>query len=271
MDKAEIYYFSGTGNSLAVARDLAEKLNAKLIPVASLMGQGSIASEAAVIGFVFPIYDFKPPLLMEQFIHKLQNIESKYLFAVCTYGVTTAQSLNHLDKAIKSRGGHLSAGFAVGMPHNGVGSGAVAAAHHERMFEGWKIKREKICEYIHARKEGNIESSSLFPRFFQPGVIRMAPSALNLLMLLLLRGAKSLAHTSGKDCDGCGICERICPVNSITMAGNKPVWSDHCAVCFACLHWCPKEAISLGGHNMNIRPYHHPDVKISEMIRGKRF
>jgi flavodoxin/ferredoxin len=269
MEKVEIYYFSGTGNSLAVARDISEKLNAKLISVTSMMNQESIAIEANVIGFAFPIYDFKPPLTMEKFIHKLKNIDSKYLFAVCTYGITTSQSLNYLDKVIKSCGGHLSAGFAVSMPHNGVGSGAVSTTQHERMFENWKIKREEICEYIHARKEGKIESSSLFLSFFKPGVIRMMPSALKLLMLMLLRGEKSLAFTSDKNCDGCGICARICPVNNIEIVSSKPIWSDHCAGCFACLHWCPKKAISLGGFNMNIKTYHHPDVKISDLIRRK--
>ena len=263
MEKVEIYYFSGTGNSLAVARDISERLNARLISVTSMMNQESIAIEANVIGFVFPIYDFKPPLTMEKFIHKLKNIDSKYLFAVCTYGITTSQSLNYLDKVIKS------CGFSVSMPHSGVGSGAVSTTQHERMFENWKIKCEEICEYINARKEGKIESSSLFLSLFKPAVIRMMPSALKLLMLMLLRGVKSLAFTTDNICDGCGICERICPVNNIEIVSSKPIWSNHCAGCFACFHWCLKEAISLGGFNMNIKTYHHPDVKISDLIRGK--
>lgn len=28
--EAEIYYFSGTGNSLVIARDIAEKINSKI-------------------------------------------------------------------------------------------------------------------------------------------------------------------------------------------------------------------------------------------------
>lgn len=34
---AEIYYFSGTGNSLTVAKDITEKTEGILIPVASLL------------------------------------------------------------------------------------------------------------------------------------------------------------------------------------------------------------------------------------------
>lgn len=61
MDKTEIYYFSGSGNSLAVARDIADRLNAKLTPVTSVMNRESVTSEAGVIGFAFPIYDFNRP------------------------------------------------------------------------------------------------------------------------------------------------------------------------------------------------------------------
>ena len=51
----EIYYFSGTGNSLVVAKDVAEKNNGKLVSIPSLMNKKSIKTEADVIGFVFPI------------------------------------------------------------------------------------------------------------------------------------------------------------------------------------------------------------------------
>jgi ferredoxin/flavodoxin len=262
----EVYYFSGTGNSLAVARDIAENLKARLIPVASTLNQESIQSEADSIGVVFPIYDFKPPPIVEEFIRKLETIDAKYLFAVCTYGIAPSNSLKYLNQVIESCGGHLSAGFAVGMPHNGIGSGALTQAERESMIEGWKRRREAVCEYVNSRKNGRIESSTLFPGLLQPRIIKMMPSALKPLMHMLLKGAESLAFTSSKDCNGCGICARICPVHNIEMVGDKPVWSDHCASCFACLHWCPKEAISLGGLDANIGGYHHPDVKLSDMM-----
>jgi flavodoxin len=42
MHEVEIYYFSGTRNSLVVARDIAGKTNGKLIPVASVLDKESI-------------------------------------------------------------------------------------------------------------------------------------------------------------------------------------------------------------------------------------
>jgi flavodoxin len=89
--KTAIYYFSGTGNSFAVARDIAEKTSGKLISIPSVMDQPSIITDADVIGIVFPVY-FRAvlggiPLIVRRFTRKLEDIDSKYIFAICTYGL----------------------------------------------------------------------------------------------------------------------------------------------------------------------------------------
>ena len=55
-----IYYFTGTGNSLKIARDIAEKLDAELVPMAKIWQQESIASNTEKVGFVHPLYYLKP-------------------------------------------------------------------------------------------------------------------------------------------------------------------------------------------------------------------
>ncbi len=266
MSKTEIYYFSGTGNSLAVARDVARRLEAKVSSIAPLMGEESIHSEADAIGFVFPIYDFKPPRLLDSFASKIADINSKYLFAICTYGIAPSRSLQHLDQTIRACGGTLSAGFAVAMPHNGIGSGVIAQAEHVRMFANWKARLPEVCEYIDARKKGRIESGSVFSNLFRTGFIKMLPSALKFLVLMLSRGADSLGLISSADCTGCGTCQKVCPAKNVEIVEGKPRWSTHCFSCFACLHWCPKQAISVAGVDLNIGHYHHPDVRITDML-----
>ncbi|NYB51780.1 MAG: hypothetical protein HVN35_04375 [Methanobacteriaceae archaeon] len=49
----EIYYFSVTGNSLVVARDIARKMGLELIPIASMQIK-KIKTDADVMGVVFP-------------------------------------------------------------------------------------------------------------------------------------------------------------------------------------------------------------------------
>jgi flavodoxin len=53
---ADVFYFSGSGNSLVVARDIAKELDGNLIPIPSIMDKTTIETDAEVIGIVFPVY-----------------------------------------------------------------------------------------------------------------------------------------------------------------------------------------------------------------------
>jgi flavodoxin len=97
----EIYYFSGTGNSLAVARDIAEKINGKLIPIYSVIEKEDIETDADTIGIVFPVYyatlgQSGIPFMVRKFIEKLKNINSKYLFVICTHGGMPGATIGNL-------------------------------------------------------------------------------------------------------------------------------------------------------------------------------
>jgi len=67
---AVIYWFSGTGNSLAIARALAQELpGARLVPVARAVREQPPA--ARCVGVVFPVYYFGPPPLVAEFLSRL--------------------------------------------------------------------------------------------------------------------------------------------------------------------------------------------------------
>lgn len=270
MSQATIYYFTGTGNSLAVARALAAGIGASLVPVTASIGQASVESDVDVIGFVFPIYDFKAPKIMEELVGKLASVDTKYLFAVCTYGIAAGQSLKRFEKTVEEHGGHLSSGFAVAMPHTGVGCRFVSRSNRTRLLEASLGRTETIAGYIQERLEGTIESSRVFPALVRPWMLRTIPALVRFVGRLVIKGEKSLALTVSEECNGCGICAELCPVDNIEMVGERPRWSNHCLGCFACLHWCPRRAISLGGQDMGIDPYHHPDVTLSDMIQDER-
>jgi len=82
MATAEIYYFSGTGNSLSVARMIAEKLDAQLIPVASFTNEGQIQSNADVIGITFPVYYADAPAIVCRFARRLSANSDAFFSAL---------------------------------------------------------------------------------------------------------------------------------------------------------------------------------------------
>ena len=84
--KSIIYYFSGTGNSLDVARKIGAAGNpqAELISVAQRYNDAVIKTDAEVIGFVFPIYMGDAPWVVKEFVKKLQFSANPYIYAVAT-------------------------------------------------------------------------------------------------------------------------------------------------------------------------------------------
>ena len=101
----QIYYFSGTGNSLSVARGLAAQIDASLISIPHVMDCASITPDADVVGLVFPVYHKGLPLILQRFVEKLTGLDTKYVFGACTYGDTSGMAIKHLRQLIRSRGG----------------------------------------------------------------------------------------------------------------------------------------------------------------------
>lgn len=262
----DIFYFSGSGNSLAVARDLAKRLKGRLIPAGAAAGYGSLRTDAPIVGFVFPIYDFKPPELILDLVSRIENPGSRYVFAICTYGIAPGGALKAIAGVLERAGGSLSAGFAVAMPHNGIGSGRFKNSYRNAMLEDWKQRADDVAEYISSRNEGIMESGGKLRGFFTHGRSRMLAGLFRFLYVWMSRGIDALELTTDASCSGCRVCEKVCPVGNICLEAGRPVWGDHCAGCFACLHWCPEGAVSPGGVNLHIKRYHHPDISLADMI-----
>ncbi len=281
----EIYYFSGTGNSLVVARDIAEKTHGKLISIPSVIDRKSITTEADVIGIVFPVYYVglnHIPLIVQNFVAKLENIGTKYIFAVCTYGGGSGPTLKILDTLVRSRGGRLAAGFGVQMPQNAF---VKPLENKEKLFNDWKKKKLiTIYEYVNAKKAGRFETdgflsklvidilistmkSSLLRPVFIRSIYRAADCQKNLdkpfaeVMPLIDR-----SYHADENCTGCGICSKVCPVHNIKLVDDRPAWQHRCENCLACINWCPRKAIHGYGELSRWKRYLHPEVKLSDVL-----
>ena len=62
-------------------------MGGELIPIASVVDKEVIETDADVVGIVFPTY-YEPyggvPIIVRKFARKLEDIDSKYIFAICT-------------------------------------------------------------------------------------------------------------------------------------------------------------------------------------------
>lgn len=266
----EIYWFSGTGNSLALARDLALITGARLKPLAPLIKAKTINSQAEAIGLVFPVYDFKTPKIIEEFITKFEGLENKYLFALCTYGISPLKCLEKLQHELAVKGYKIHAGFAVMMPHNAVGNISFSNADREKALTEGKIRVSKIAAVINNRQIIPVEIETLISVLLLRGLFFKVIKPVSSLLLHAVRhGWESLAFTVNDRCSGCETCSKVCPVNNVTINNSQPVWGNNCLSCFACIQWCPQEAIQLGTGKIRVMRYHHPEVNSSDLIYMK--
>jgi ferredoxin len=258
MLETAIYYFSATGNSLVVARDLAQGLEpAELIQINKAL-KNPDASAYQRVGFVYPVYMFGLPLIIAEFLRTVKINPETYVFSVATLGGLPGRAHSLAKQILKERGIKLACGFSVVMPGNYTPLyEAFSQEKQQQMFAQEKIKVRRILEHLNLRAEGIMEEGFLLNyllyKLLYAGGSKQIPLA-----------AKGFWVTQG--CTRCGLCGRICPVENIKMQEAKPVWLDHCQHCMACLQWCPPEAIQYKKLTLGKKRYHHPDVGAHQII-----
>jgi ferredoxin len=254
--KTAIYYYTGTGNSLWVARKLAWALGeSEPIPVMDRQKAGTIKE---AVGLVFPVHAWGLPIHIINFIANLKPLQPEYIFAVAVHGGQVANTLIQLNQLLRQNQLSLSAGFEICMPSNYIPWGGPGPkAEQQRKFEAAKTKISHIVPCIRNQEPGPIEKGPLWQRILFTPIYKM-----------------SLPHLAGQDrkfwvdekCNHCAICSKICSAHNITQQDGKPIWSHKCEQCLACLQWCPQEAIQFGKKTPQYPRYHHPEIQLKDML-----
>lgn len=255
--KTGIYYFSGTGNSLWLARRISEKLEgSELISIPNVINQTTSINEE-ILGIVCPIYMYNMPHIVAEFIRKIESAE--YIFFVFAGAGGLGNGIKETLKLFASQKLTLSALFNIPMPSNYTPYGCPPEEKQRCLLEAAEARVEEIADMV--RNRGRyIDSSntSLLETWIHPG--------------LLYRFGYKRIHTFGKsfytdeNCNGCSVCQKVCPVGNITITDDKPVWHEHCQQCYACLQWCPGESIQVGKNTAGIDRYHNPHVTVNDII-----
>ncbi|MDF2804638.1 MAG: hypothetical protein K0S61_4543 [Anaerocolumna sp.] len=287
----KIYYFSGTGNSFVVAKDIAERVKAELISIPITMNEGKIQIDAEWIGIIFPSY-IAPlaglPLIVERFITKIANIESVQIFAVCTCGgyecVNALLSLNRLKQIIRSCGGKLSDEYSIRLPMNNLDYDHIPIPinrNQEAIINKSKTKISDICSRILTGKGTKYKIAKtvfillmtpIFKLMLKPVTNALKEKAKEPLDSKLkyfeLMPLTDKSINVDEKCNVCGICVKVCPVNNIKIVEKKPEFQHRCEMCFACDEWCPTNAIHHWSRAKGVK-YHHPEAKLSDLLYVK--
>ncbi|MDF2570680.1 MAG: hypothetical protein K0R55_2284 [Sporomusa sp.] len=260
--KTTIFYFSATGNSLHVARLLAEKLSeCTLVSIASLRDNEIIMAATERVGFVFPTHYFGLPPIVSTFISRIDMDKVQYSFAVVTNGSSRyfSSALNQVEVLLAKKERKLDAGFHVEMISSYIPLSDIPPTEkmNRKLAEADRII-EKIAHAVLTKKSIH-EGEHLWAPF-------------NAINKYWKNNRLSQAHrkfSCTDACISCGNCKKVCPVNNIRLQDGKPKWLDNCQECLACLHFCPEKSIEFGGRTVGRKRYHHPKILAADIINSK--
>ena len=256
-----IFYFSGTGNCLYIARCLAEKLGETELTFMPEALSGEMDLQADRIGFVFPQYHCGPPNIVKRFLARVPNVRGKYMFAVVTnsQGIPGG-TLILAKKLLAKQGNTLHAGFNIHMPVNDIiRKDALPVKEQKAILEKAMVEVDHVAQAIQLKKE-IVEKNFCILNWLLTGVMHPFMTA---------KYAAQDAHFWVRDtCTGCETCLKVCPVGNIELKDGKPTWLHHCEQCMACLQWCPRHAIEYGEKTAKRRRYHNPNVKLKDVMHS---
>jgi ferredoxin len=252
-----ICFFSGTGNSLSLAREIAAGLgDTELINISGKDPESLNLNDVERLGFIFPVYYGCIPPIMRQFIEKLTLDKSIYIFGVVTRGGLAGPVQSELADVVASVGGKLSLSYSVMMPGNYIAMyGAMPEIIQRTLFDKSTKKAAQIAEKIKVKlidqtiKDNNNTIS----------LRKKVPDYLTF--------SKDFRITH--NCTGCKLCFKICPSSNITMVNNKPHFDSSCQHCMACIQWCPTAAITYKDLTPHRSRYRHPGIKAEELYRER--
>lgn len=232
--KRIIFYFTGTGNSLYIARELADE-NTELLSIPQMMRQQRFDFEADEIGIVYPIYGHMPPNMVRKFIQKAK-LNAAYKFAVLTYGARKCNAVEIWDEAA-SKAGHKFDYIATiimvdnWLPNFDMNEQMKIDKHIPENLA--KIEAE-INEQAHWHEPVTEEERMQHAGFM--GFTGLDPEEGFLMKA-------DQCFTVEDSCVQCGICTNVCPRGNYTLGSGGIEMKGDCEFCFACIQNCPQKAI----------------------------
>lgn len=247
-----ILYFTGTGNSKYVADALAHYLEDDVVSLNERIKnqvRDKLCSKKPYI-VVTPIYAWRMPRIVEDYIRSISLEGSRKLYFVLTNGGDAGRADKYCEKLSIQKEMEFKGVIAITMPSNYIVAGEEQGeAKVSRILEqalqcvkktAEEIEKDKLLELDKKTWKGNFLSTVINPMFN-----RFSNSAKE--------------YVISEECVSCGKCQQVCPVNNVELENGKPLFGNQCINCYACIQRCPKRAINIKGKTENRRRYTCPE------------
>lgn len=252
MSKNVIFCFSGTGNCLDIAKNIAKELGDTDIVLMRSAPAVTDVREAERVGFVFPCHAGGLPGKVEEYVRRVSIGRGAYKFAVVSYAGYPGLGLSKINDIV-------GLDYWAGISHQ---SACIWLMPHTMMLPRLSPeKAQKRSEEFAVRVASDVAAGKKSSGKPSAPVFNKAESAL--WPKLMKKKAGQLA--ADEKCIGCGRCVELCPRGNIRLEGGRPVFSADCVQCLSCLQFCPTQAIHMGPVTVKRERYHNVNVSPEEL------
>jgi len=241
-----IYFLSGTGNSYRISEPMQSIADDKdLKTIKSSVNSAKPTEEikdnnTCILGLIFPIHGFTAPWYMIKFTWRLPQVKKAHAFCAATragfkfakvFTPGISSSATFLIALILFFKGYKVQGVtSFDMPSNWYSLHPIQKEKSIRqIIERATLKTSTFTNIMLAGKQNWFTWTNLYEISW---TIVLTPISLGYIMVGRLFFAKMFF--ANKNCDGCSICSKNCPVNAIEMRGKekpKPFWKYSCESC----------------------------------------
>ena len=243
-----IFYFSGTGNSLWLAKQVRESLGGEIRYIPRYKGDISDYDKLII---VCPVYSFGLPLPVFDFMNTIKT--DAPLWIIMNYGGAAGGALKFAYNYAKSCGLNIKQVYTMKMPENftAVFSTPLIAPYNNGLLKKAPKAIGKIIASIKNGEEKAVPADN--PKKHKLYYENKGNW-----------GKMGERFSTSESCNLCGKCVNSCPAENITISDGKINFGNKCIACQACYHRCPNTAV-LYLNKPNKMPYFNPNVPENEM------
>lgn len=249
-------YLSGTGNTKHVTELLFKEIgaNGTLVPIESSGVDEALEDDELILAY--PTQFSNIPYLVRDFINKHADIwQGKKIFLITTMGLFAGDGTGCAARLLKKYGAVITGGLQIVMPDS-IGD-----------CKALKKPREQNKAVIEKADKRIIEAASLIRAGKYPKEgLSFASHLAGLFGQRLWFYNKTTGYTDKlkidpSKCIGCGLCAKNCPTQNIRIEDGKAVSSNQCTMCYRCVDFCPKQAVTLLGKTLHEQPTYEKNAK----------